>query len=75
MAISISIKSPLEKEKRIIKVKQTTIAGPRSPKTRYIRMAPPMATKAKEKKYQRFCQLRYSAMKRSLLAKNRRGIK
>src|SRR5674476_60687 len=30
-AAAISLKSPREKEKRIIKVKQQTIAGPRSP--------------------------------------------
>jgi len=67
--MSIIMKSPREKENSMINVKHTTIAGPRSPRTRYIRIAMPIATSANEKKYHLFCQLRYSVIKRSLLAK------
>ncbi|MNX45597.1 hypothetical protein D3C86_761150 [compost metagenome] len=69
IAVSIIIKSPLEKENRMIKVKQTTIAGPKSPSSKYINMAITIAIKAKEKKNQRLRQLLYSVIKRSLEAK------
>ncbi|MNL28476.1 hypothetical protein D3C87_1501200 [compost metagenome] len=69
MAVSIIMKSPLEKENRMIKVKHTTIAGPRSPSTRYINIAIIMAIKANEKKNHLLCQLLYSVIKRSFEAK------
>ena len=68
--MAIVIKSPREKENRIIKVKQITIAGPRSPSTRKNISAAPMANSAKEKNDQRLRQLAYSLMNFSLAAKN-----
>src|SRR5215213_7259707 len=63
-------KSPREKEKRIMKVKQHTIAGPRSPSTRNNPMHERMATNANEKNDHLLFQLVYSEMNLSLVAKN-----
>ena len=52
-AAAISLKSPREKEKSMINVKQQTIAGPRSPNIKNSKMVAPMANRAKKKKENR----------------------
>src|SRR6476469_1416977 len=56
---TIKAKSPLEKENRMMKVKQTTIAGPRSPNIRNKRIEARMAPNAIQKNDHRFFMLTY----------------
>src|SRR6476661_2895171 len=66
---TIKAKSPLEKEKMMMKVKQTTMAGPRSPNIRNNKIDAIMAPKAIQKNDHRLCMVTYSARNLSLAAK------
>ncbi len=63
-------KSPRENEKRIIKVKQHTIAGPKSPNIKNRRTVAMIANSEKKKKEKRLCHDVYSEIYFSLAAKN-----
>ena len=62
----IKAKSPREKEKSMIKEKQQTMAGPKSPNIKNNKIATTIAINANEKNDQRFCQLLYSEINFSL---------
>src|SRR5688572_1687737 len=69
IAAAISLKSPREKEKRMMNVKQHTIAGPRSPNTRNNNIVTTIAASAKKKKENRFVHVVYSDIIFSFAAK------
>ena len=68
-AAAISLKSPREKEKRMMNVKQQTMAGPRSPKIKNNKMVAPIEISANKKKEKRLLHVVYSEMNFSLAAK------
>ena len=68
-AAVISLKSPLEKEKRMIKVKQHTMAGPRSPRIKNNKIVATIANNAKKKNENLLPQVVYSEINFSLTVK------
>ncbi len=69
IAPTICRKSPRENENKIMKVKQDTIAGPKSPNIRNRKILVRIAIKAKPKKDHRFFQVEYEEINFSLVAK------
>ena len=70
IAATTCIKSPLEKEKSMMNVKQHTIAGPRSPSIRKDKIVITIAASANAKKYNLLFQDGYCEIKFSFFAKN-----
>ena len=62
-------KSPLEKENKMMNVKQQTIAGPRSPNIKNNKIVARIAINAKAKNEERLCQEVYSEINFSLAEK------
>ncbi len=62
-------KSPRENENKTMKVKQQTIAGPKSPNNRKRKIVARIAIKAKPKKDHRLFQVEYEEINFSLVAK------
>ncbi len=69
IAATTCIKSPLEKEKSMMNVKQHTIAGPRSPSTKNNKIVVTIATTANIKNDNRLLNEGYSEINFSLVAK------
>jgi len=67
---AIGAKSPREKENKMIKVKQQTMAGPRSPNIKKRRIAAIIENKAKKKNDNRLCHEGYSEINFSFAEKN-----
>src|ERR1019366_10420348 len=69
IAATTCIKSPREKEKSIMNVKQQMIAGPRSPITRNNKIVATIAITEKAKNDNRLLKVGYPEMNFSLMAK------